>query len=289
MPGIPLTYSDEQVKKRIDGQTVLGSKIRVVTTPQARNSTFFDGRPACEGESNCIPLCPIQSKYDATVHLRRLAQNPEIVLKKAAVVTRLLKDKDGSVRAVEYIDWRENPPKKETVQAEVVVLAAHAIETPKILLLSDLANGSDQVGRNVMDHIQFELIASFKEPIYPFRGPQSVTGIEAFREGDFRSERSGFRMTIGNDGWGRTGSPATVIGKLLSPKPPNTGTYGSALPTAIAEQISRMIRLSFSTEMLADPNNRVQLSKQVDRLGIPRPLFTFDIGSYSTGGLRHGF
>jgi choline dehydrogenase-like flavoprotein len=50
-----------------------------------------------------------------------------------------------------------------------------------------------------------------------------------------------------------------------------------------------MVRLSFSTEMLADPNNRVELSPNTDRLGIPRPLFTFDIGAYVEGGLRHGF
>jgi len=49
-----------------------------------------------------------------------------------------------------------------------------------------------------------------------------------------------------------------------------------------------MIRLSFSTQMLADPNNRVDLSSNKDALGIPRPRFTFDIGRYSEGGLRHG-
>ena len=62
MPGIPLTYSDHQIKDRIHGKSVKGAKIRVVTTPQARNSQPFDGRPACEGHSNCIPLCPIHAK-----------------------------------------------------------------------------------------------------------------------------------------------------------------------------------------------------------------------------------
>ena len=55
MPGIPLGFSDCKVKERIDEKTVRGTKIRVVTTPQARNSTVFDTRPACEGHSNCIP------------------------------------------------------------------------------------------------------------------------------------------------------------------------------------------------------------------------------------------
>ena len=286
MPGIPLSYSDEQIKPRIDGETVLGTKVRVVTTPQARNSRFYDGRPACEGESSCIPLCAIQAKYNATTHLRRLLAQPEVELRPAAVVTRLERGRDGSVDSVVYQDWRSDDPMMEQrVRGDVVVLAAHAIETPKILLMSNgLANGSGQVGRNLMDHVQFELIATFPEPVYPFRGPQSVTSLEDFRDGDFRRERSAFRMTIGNDGWGRTGSPAAVIGNLLG-----GGTYGSALPGAINEQITRMVRLSFSKEMLAEPKNRVELSPNKDRLGIPRPLFTFDIGAYAEGGLRHGF
>ena len=286
MHGISLGYSDQRVKSRIDGKTVRGTEIRVVTTPQARNSIPFDNRPACEGHSNCIPLCPIQAKYDATVHLRRALDNPHIELKKAAVVTRLEKGGDGRVRTVWYKDWRSDDPMKErSVKGAVVVLAAHAIETPKILLLSNnLANSSKQVGCNLMDHVQFEVIAVFPEPLYPFRGPQSITSIEEFRDGEFRRRRSGFRMTIGNDGWGRTGSPATVIDSILK-----EGKYGSALPEEIAARIPQMLRLSFSTEMLPEKSNRVDLSPNKDALGIPRPRFTFDIGTYSQEGLREGF
>jgi choline dehydrogenase-like flavoprotein len=286
MRGIPLGYSDQQVKERIEGKTVRGTRIRVVTTPQARNSTAFDGRPACEGHSNCIPLCPIQAKYDATVHLRRLRNDPRVELRKAAVVSRLEKGGDGRVCEVYYKNWHSDDPEKEhSVSGKVVVLAAHAIETPKILLMSNnLANRSGQVGQNLMDHIQFEVIASFPEPLYPFRGPQSIASIEEFRDGAFRSTRSAFRMTIGNDGWGRTGSPATVIDNLLK-----NGKYGSALPPAIADQIPKMVRLSFSTEMLAERSNRIELSTNRDVLGIPRPLFTFDVGDYSRKALREGF
>lgn len=284
MPGIPLGYSDHRVKARIEDKVIRGKRIRVVTTPQARNSMPFDGRPACEGHSNCIPLCPIQAKYDATVHLRRLAQNPRVRLRTGVVVTRLGKDSSGKVQEVYFRDWRSDDPLKErSVKAPTVVLAAHAIETPKILLMSGMANGSDQVGRNLMDHIQFEVIATFPEAIYPFRGPQSVTGIEDFRDGDSRRDRSAFRMTIGNDGWGRTGSPSTVIERLLK-----EGKYGSRLPGAIADEIPKMLRLSFSTEMLASPQNRVELSTKRDELGIPRPRLTFEIGSYCEAGLREG-
>jgi choline dehydrogenase-like flavoprotein len=286
MPGIPLGFSDQKVKATIDGEAARGTIVHVVTTPQARNSQFFDNRPACEGHSNCIPLCPIQAKYDATTHLRRALESPNVELRTGAVVTKLEKGPDGRVRTVHYVDWKSSdPPVTKSVQGRAVVLAAHAIETPKILLMSDnLANSSGQVGRNLMDHAQFELIASFPEPLYPFRGPQSITGIDDFRDGDFRQQRSAFRMTIGNDGWGRAGSPQTVIGGLLA-----AGKYGSTLPGLIADAIPKMLRLSFSTEMLADPHNRIDLSEKTDVLGIPRPRFTFDIGDYSRAGLREGF
>ncbi|MER8915183.1 GMC family oxidoreductase [Mesorhizobium sp. M0761] len=288
MRGIPFGYSDHLVKNRIEGRTVRGKTVQVVTTPQARNTVEYDERPACEGHSNCIPLCPIQAKYDATVHLRRVLQDPgsRVELKKAAVVTRLGKEEDGRVRQVFYKDWRSDDPQKErSVSAEVVVLAAHAIETPKILLMSgNLANRSDQVGRNLMDHIQFEVTALFPEPLYPFRGPQTISSIEAFRDGAFRSNRSAFRMTIGNDGWGRAGSPATVIDKLLS-----GGKFGSALPSEIASQIPKMLRLSFSTEMLPESKNQIDLSSKIDALGIPRPRFTFDVGDYVRSALNEGF
>jgi glucose dehydrogenase len=285
MTGIPLAYSDQQVRSLIEGKVVRGGKIMVRTTPQARNSTPFDNRPACEGHSNCIPLCPIQAKYDATVHLRRALENPDVRLKTATVVTSLAQDGEGKRVTVRYKDWRSDDPQKEReLTAGLVVLAAHAIESPKILLMSKLANSSGQVGRNLMDHVQYEVIARFPKPLYPFRGPQSVVGIETYRDGEFRKEHSAFRMTIGNDGWGRAGSPATVIDKLLK-----AGKYGSALPDAIADEIPRMLRISFSTEMLPEAENFVDLSDKSDALGIPRPRFTFDIGDYVRKGLAEGY
>jgi len=285
MRGQALTYSDQLIKQRIDGKNVGDTTIKVTTTPQARNSKPYDGRPACEGHSNCIPLCPSHAKYDATVHLRRLQQNPNVELRSGCVVTLLAKDEHGRVTQVHYTKWNAPGTPTEIVRAPIVLLAAHAIETPKLLLMSNLANSSDQVGRNLMDHIQWEVTALFDEPVYPFRGPQSVTAIESFREGPFRAKRSAFRMTIGNDGWGRAGSPAKIIDDLLAKK-----IYGPELLAQASDEITRMIRLSFSTEMLPGRDNRVQVSTKLDdALKLPRPLITFGVDEYSKGGLMAGF
>src|SRR5262249_21590506 len=159
MSGIPLSFSDLQIKAKIDQQTVRGTKVRVVTTPQARNSQPYDGRPACEGHSNCIPLCPIQAKYDATAHLRRILHKQNVELRSGCVVTSLAKDAAGRVTRVRYKKWTDPGTPETTVSAPIVLVAAHAIETPKLLLMSGLGNSSDQVGRNLMDHIQWEVTA----------------------------------------------------------------------------------------------------------------------------------
>src|SRR5215217_7502106 len=235
MPGQALTYSDQLVKARIDGKKVGDTTVAVTTTPQARNSEPYDGRPACEGHSNCIPLCPSHAKYDATTHLRRLARNKNVELRSGCVVTLLAKDNEGRVTQVHYKNWNAPGMPETIVTAPIVVVAANAIES--------------------------------------------------FRDGPFRSKRSGFRMTIGNDGWGRSGSPAKIIDNLLGTK-----TYGPALLAKASEQITKMIRLSFSTEMLPRPANRVQVSSNVDpALKLPRPLITFGVDEYSKGGLTAGF
>src|SRR5215212_8535025 len=294
MSEIPLSYGDKLVKKELDGTEIDGVKITVRSTPQARLTIpykphkGFDERRACEGNSNCIPLCPSSAKYDAGSHVKAAVKTGNADLRSACVVTELMVNGGGEnrVTAVRYKNWRSaNKDEHQTASANVVILATNAIETPKLLLMSNLANSSDQVGRNLMDHLQWEVTALFEEPVYPFRGPQSVTAIESFRDGAFRSQRSGFRMTIGNDGWGRAGSPANIIDALMS-----KGIFGPSLLAQASNEITRMIRLSFSTEMLPASRNRVQLSPNVDdALKLPRPLITFEVDQYAKGGLIAGF
>ena len=71
MPAIPQTYLDKAY-----AQAFAGTPYEVRATPQGRNSSDRDDRPACCGNASCIPICPIQAKYDATVHLARAEKQP---------------------------------------------------------------------------------------------------------------------------------------------------------------------------------------------------------------------
>src|SRR5205823_11440557 len=135
----------------------------------------------------------------------------------------------------------------------VYVIAAHAIETPRLLLASraeavpgGVANGSDQVGRNLMDHPTQLSWALADAPVWPYRGPLSTSGIENLRDGPFRRDYAAFRIEIGNDGWAwPTGAPTTTAADLA-----RQGLRGKALDDALRTQASRHLRLTSLLEQL---------------------------------------
>lgn len=274
MPPVWPAWGDRLVKERIERLEVEGDEIRVRITPQARNSVPYQGRPPCAGNSSCVPICPIGAKYDATVHLARARRAGCDVLVRA-VVRRLDADETGRIRGIVYRRWDEQGlGGDETVHARLVVLAAHAIETPLLLLNSGLAPASP-VGANLMDHLQGYGLCLMPQPVYPFRGPPVTSGIDVWRDGLWRAERAAFRVSIGNDGWGR---PEPL--ELTARRAIDAGLWGPALRNSIRDRATRMLRLSYSTEMLPERTNQVRLGGH-DPEGNPRPAISFSLPEYN--------
>lgn len=280
-------YGDTVVKPLLDGTVIQDREVIVMSTPQARNSQPYDGRPPCAGNSTCDPICPIGAKYDATTHLDK-ARLGGVEIRPQSVATQLHVGDDERVSGVTYMTW---DGAKHQVRGRVVVVATHAIEAPKLLLMSrterfakGVANSSDQVGRNLMDHLQGQGAAILPMPLYPFRGPPTTSGIDAFRDGSFRRASAAFRMSIGNDGWGLVRGPyATVLDLVRKEK-----LFGVKLRKRIQDVLTRQFRLSYSTETLPDPENRVTLAAEVDELGIPRPNLVFRLSDYNRQGFAMG-
>jgi len=173
-----------------------------------------------------------------------------------------------------YQDWNEA---EITVKAKIYVLAANAIESPKLLLMSNIANGSDQVGRNLMDHPQGEGLCIAREQLFPFRGPPTTSGIDKFRDGAFRKNTCAFRMSMGNDGGGRSEAPSTILNAMVQ------DSFGQVLKNNLKEKVTRQFRISFLSEMKPLPENRVTLSPILD-FGIPRPKIDFRVDDYTLNG-----
>ncbi|GGM08663.1 choline dehydrogenase [Pseudomonas asuensis] len=250
----------------------------VITNTTARNSRNYDGRPACCGNNNCMPICPIDAQYHGGL-AAAAAEAAGARMVTNAVVYRIEHDAKGRIAAVHFY----NPDKQSTrVTGKQFILAANGIESPKLLLLSTsekypngIANSSGMVGRNLMDHPSNSLTFEVDEPLWPGRGPMSPASIQGMRDGDFRSTHSAFRLDISNSN--RTQAVTTGLIK--------EGIYGEELERRIRHQAAHQVSIKNVLEQLPNPENRVTLSDRKDKLGIPTPRISYSIDDYVERGM----
>jgi choline dehydrogenase-like flavoprotein len=106
----------------------------------------FDGFPCLtDGKADAHVLC-----------VRPALRHPNVTLKTRAKVERLLSDGQSITGVVEESG--------ETHTADVVVVSCGAANSAALLLRSEVANSSDQVGRNYMAHINSGVIALSQSP-----------------------------------------------------------------------------------------------------------------------------
>lgn len=275
MPPIPQTYNDRVVAR---AAAPLGLTLKA--TPQARNSELYDDRPPCCGSATCVPMCPIAAKYDGSVHVGK-AEAAGARLEENAVAHRIEVAPGGRVTGIRFL----RPDGSEGLaRGRIFVVAAHAIETPKLLLMSGAANGSGQVGRNLMGHVQVGYVGLAAEPVYPYRGPVETSGFAEWRDGPFRAEHAAMGSGSANQGWIRAIGPQYRAGELIG----RAGLIGAPLRRALAEQLRREVAIGGSAEVLPNPDNRVTLDPRRDALGLPRPHISFDMDDYTRRSLVLG-
>lgn len=321
MGPIPMSIVDQTVSAGVAGLQVPGMldgegdtrlyDVFVTPTPQGRNSEPYQDRRVCAGNTNCIPICPIQAKWDPTVTLGQALDtvdkngNSNVTVSYQSVAVNIAVV-NGSVTQIDYLVWSRDAngnltKQMKSVTAKLYVLAAHAIENTKLLLMSNnkkgICNRSDQVGRNLMDHVLYlswALINPNDDPIWGYRGPLATSGIESLRDGDFRKFRSSFRMEIGNEGWNFSSSDpyATTMDyiqgtniALLNPDKQRLG--GLALAQKLNSLLTRQFRIGVMFDQAPLAENRVTLDPtNTDGLGIPRPHIDYGLDPYTMEGFR---
>ncbi|TMA97433.1 MAG: GMC family oxidoreductase [Deltaproteobacteria bacterium] len=188
------------------------------TYPAAINSRFSrsydpsapDDRPPCVDCGLCSGFgCPNNSKNSpAVTTLRRALLSGRCQLRFNAVVTRLVHS-GRVVSAAEYVDGAGN---LQTVTAHAFILAASAIESARLCLLSDpagagLGNSSGQVGQNLMFHLQNNVNGFLPQRVHGQRGRAVTHGIS-----DFRGVKpGGEEIRVFTDG---SGTPRLALGGI---------------------------------------------------------------------------
>jgi len=307
MHRVPPSYSDRKLAAAVDGMEVdLGDgpvALKIRTYPAARNSTprrgytpvgaideradgqtvetFIGGR--CQGNTSCTPICPVQAKYNAGKTMAQADRSKLRVLAQAVVSSVNVEPATGEVRSLTYLRYDANGFTIHKASARAYVLAAHAVENAKLMLISGLAGPNELVGRTLMDHPALYAWGLAPAPIGAYRGPQSTAGLEDLRAGLFRARHAAFRFDIGNDGWrAATGAPDTAVLAAVTQQ----NLHGRALREQLASTLSRHVRFSLAVEQLPDPANRVTIDpSHPDPLGLPRPVISYHIDDYTKAGM----
>ncbi len=119
---------------------------------QAILAADMQKRAACFWATPCGRGCSVRANYQSTtVHLPPALDTGNLDIVTDAMVRAVTKRKDGQAEGVIYIDRKTGA--EHRVKARIVVLAASALESVRILLNSGVANSSGKVGKYIMDTV----------------------------------------------------------------------------------------------------------------------------------------
>ena len=198
--------------------------------------------------------CLVHAKSDAeTIAVRPLLDMPNVTLVLNAEVARLETDPAGRVVTGVVVE-RGGDGKEEVYRGDIVVLAAGAANTAKILLRSasdthpaGLANGSDQVGRNYMFH-NSKAVSGFGEQVNDTVYQKTLGVNDFYLAGDGRQWPLGNIQMLGKSSAGAMKGEEPHLTKLVP-------------HWSLAEAARHAVDFWLTTEDLPKPGNRVTVDK----------------------------
>jgi len=225
----------------------------------------------CALRGTCDWGCPEGAKASVDVAVWPSALGLGVRLVTGARVRELPVNRQGLVTGVTWVDRQG---REHFQPAQVVVLAANGIGTPRLLLLSrsslfpdGLANGSGLVGRRLMMHPYAEVYGVFEENLESWNGPfgQCVYSLEFYEtdpaRGFVRGAKWAAMPTLGplsvldRAGWG-----------------PIEARWGAPIHSTMREWLGHSIEFGIIAEDLPDARNGITLDPDLtDSDGLPAP------------------
>ena len=282
MPPLPLGRGAEVMAGAFDrlGWHWWPSDVAINSIP------YGAGRGACNHCGPCDLGCPVKARSSTDVTYWPLALNAGARLITDARVFEIETDPSG--RAVGAA-WHDAGGTVRRMRADVVVLAANGIGTPRLMLLSTsarfpngLANDTGLVGRRLMHHPTGMVTGVFDEPLDGFKGPFacSILCQEFYETDPARDFVRGYQMQLVRS----DGPLGTACGGYL-PRVP----WGEAHHDAFLEVFGRTASLTVTTEDLPREENRVELHPTLtDGFGIPAPKMVYALDDNTRATIRHG-
>ena len=274
LPAFPFSYTDGLFERA--SRTV---GVRIHHLSQARNSIPYGGRAQCRACATC-QVCPTGAKASVDLtHIPRAEATGLAHVLAGATALRLALGAGGRVSHVVYA----GPDRREhRMAARVFVLAAGAVENPRLLLLSatrdqprGIGNGSGSLGRYFMSHPVIDVTGRLNRPSFPHRVGFSTAMSRQFAVGGARSRRGAFLLEFLN-----TAGPVPAAIAAAS------NERGAALRAHVRAEYGRTVGVRIYGEPLPHRDSSVTLDlKAVDYFGNPAPHVTPIVHAYERDGL----
>jgi choline dehydrogenase-like flavoprotein len=163
--------------------------------PMAINSQPYNDQHVCNDCGFCGNYgCPVVARPSALVPLRRALRTGRVSLVSDTMVTKV--ELAGSAAAgratgVRWVRMTSGGPVTGGESADVVVLAASAIETVRLALLSSFPDASGKLGRRLMLHSFLDGSAIFlDERVHAYRGRSTTQCVQDSCDPDYPGARA---------------------------------------------------------------------------------------------------
>jgi choline dehydrogenase-like flavoprotein len=264
MPPVPQLAQATIVAR---GFTKLGK--RVAPLPLAVTTTTYRGRPPCIWDGWCDSGCPIGALANPlTVHLPR-AQAAGATILTGTTVTRVRTAADGT-RAT-GVDVVRDDGSRASIDADLVVLAAFAVENPRLLLASaserhpgGLGNAHDQLGRYVTSHTAGLIYGLFDEPTSHFMG---AFGGQLVNQDSYPKTTHAAVGAFGSYQW--MIAQALKPNDLLGVATTRADLIGDDVHAFMKRAAHGFASMTAVVEDLPVADNRVTLAERTDAHGVP--------------------
>lgn len=276
----------KQAADRLD-ITCIPSRLSVLTRP-------LNDRAACHYCGQCNRGCRTNSNFSSpSVLLQPALETGRLKLITNAMAREITIDAQGRASGVSYIDKTTNAD--EHVRARVVVLAASACETARLLLNSKsamfpdgLANSSGVVGRYLTDTTGADVsgfIPKLMEHVH--HNEDGVGGMHVYMPWWLDNRRLDFPRGYHIEVWGRRGMPGYgFMGGIH--RYPSGGGYGRQLKADYRRYYGATIGFSGRGEMIPNDGSYCEIDPAVvDRWGIPVLRFHWRWTDHEYNQVRH--
>jgi choline dehydrogenase-like flavoprotein len=266
------------------------SRYAVLTRPKPHAHA---PRQACFNATSCGRGCAIGAAFQTTTSLLPMAMGTgKLRIRTNAMVSRVVTDERGRAKGVEYFDKTDGTT--HFVKARVVVLAASACESARLLLNSHtalapqgLANSSGLVGRYLMDttgtNITGHIPALEGRPRYNEDGKDVAHMYIPFWL--YKEQAAGkldFPRAYHYEIGGRFGMPGAGLAM------PEDG-YGASLKEDARRYYGAQISLTVRGEMIPNADSYCELDPEVkDKFGLPVLRFHWKWSDHEYRQIAHG-